>query len=164
MPIVLGIDGGGTRTRASIVTGEQLLAHAESGSIKRLRVGAEAAEANLRALLNEVYAQAGVSGVRAASVGVATPPCPASTEWIIAVFAGICASSVPRSSATKSSPSTRPSTAGLESCKSPAPAPTPSAARPTAAANAPAAGVRAWATRAPATGSASTASPRAQRP
>ena len=52
MNVVLGIDGGGTRTRASIVAGEKTLAHAENGSIKRLRVGAEAAEANLRALLN----------------------------------------------------------------------------------------------------------------
>ena len=86
MPIVLGIDGGGTRTRASIVTGEKLLARAESGSIKRLRVGAEAAEANLRALLTEVYAQAGVSGVRAASVGVASATMPGVKEWIIDVL------------------------------------------------------------------------------
>ena len=40
MNVVLGIDGGGTRTRASILAGETVLAHAESGSIKRLRVGA----------------------------------------------------------------------------------------------------------------------------
>ncbi len=56
---VLGIDGGGTRTRASIVDGEQVLAFAEDGSIKRLRVGATAAEANLRALLKDVFEQAG---------------------------------------------------------------------------------------------------------
>ena len=61
MNVVLGIDGGGTRTRASIVAGEQVLAHVEGGSIKRLRVGAEVAENNLRALLKEVYAQAGVT-------------------------------------------------------------------------------------------------------
>ncbi len=49
MGLVLGIDGGGTRTRASIVnssSGDEALAFAESGSIKRLRVGAEAAEEN----------------------------------------------------------------------------------------------------------------------
>src|SRR5580698_7866489 len=73
MSVVLGIDGGGTRTRASIVDmrgvdGDRALAFAESGSIKRLRVGAEAAEANLRTLLKDVYAQAGVN------------------EWITAVF------------------------------------------------------------------------------
>jgi glucosamine kinase len=86
MNLVLGIDGGGTRTRASIVAGEKLLAHAENGSIKRLRVGAEAAERNLRALLTEVYTQAGVSGVQAASVGVASASMPGVTEWITAVF------------------------------------------------------------------------------
>jgi N-acetylglucosamine kinase-like BadF-type ATPase len=84
--MVLGIDGGGTRTRASIVDGERILAHSESGSIKRLRVGAEAAEENLRSLLQDVYAQAGVAGVRAASVGVASATMPGIVEWISAVL------------------------------------------------------------------------------
>jgi glucosamine kinase len=86
MSVVLGIDGGGTRTRASIVDGDRALAFAESGSIKRLRVGAEAAEANLRALLKDVYAQAGVKSVSAASCGVASATMPGITEWITAVF------------------------------------------------------------------------------
>jgi len=58
----------------------------QSGSIKRLRVGAEAAEANLRALLKEVYAQAGVKSVEAASCGVASVSMPGISEWITAVF------------------------------------------------------------------------------
>jgi N-acetylglucosamine kinase-like BadF-type ATPase len=86
MNAVLGIDGGGTRTRASIVAGGQVLAYAENGSIKRLRVGAVAAEANLRALLKEIYAQAGVKGLRAASAGVASASMPGVREWITAVF------------------------------------------------------------------------------
>ena len=92
MNVVLGIDGGGTRTRASIVAagegvaGEQVLGHGESGSIKRLRVGAEAAEANLRELLNDVYGQAGVSAVAAASCGVASCSLPGTVEWITAVL------------------------------------------------------------------------------
>ena len=86
MSVVLGIDGGGTRTRASIVDGDRVLAHAENGSIKRLRVGAEAAEANLRALLKDVFAQAGVSGVDAATCGVASATMPGVTEWITDVF------------------------------------------------------------------------------
>jgi N-acetylglucosamine kinase-like BadF-type ATPase len=86
MNAVLGIDGGGTRTRASIVDGERVLAFAEHGSIKRLRVGAEVAEANLRALLKYVYAQAGVAGVKAASAGVASASMPGVAEWIKAVF------------------------------------------------------------------------------
>jgi len=84
--IVLGIDGGGTRTRAAIADGDRTLAFAESGSIKRLRVGAEAAEANLRAVLKDVYAQAGVAAVSAACCGVASATMPGITEWITAVF------------------------------------------------------------------------------
>src|SRR5271157_553682 len=86
MNLVMGIDGGGTRTRASIVAGERVLAHAENASIKRLRVGAEAAEEHLRALLKDVYAQAGVTSVRAASAGVASAAMPGTAEWITAVF------------------------------------------------------------------------------
>lgn len=85
--VVLGIDGGGTRTRASIVEGDRTLAFAEAGSIKRLRVGAAVAEENLRALLGEVYKQAGVTGVAAASAGVASASMPGVPEWIKAVFA-----------------------------------------------------------------------------
>ncbi len=83
---VLGIDGGGTRTRATIVDEGRILAFVENGSIKRLRVGAEVAEGNLRALLTEVFAQAGVSKVRAASAGVASSTMPGVKEWITAVF------------------------------------------------------------------------------
>lgn len=86
MSLVLGIDGGGTRTRASIVDGDKVLAHGEGGSIKRLRVGAEAAEANLREILTDVFGRAGVKGVRAASCGVASASMPGITEWVTAVF------------------------------------------------------------------------------
>jgi N-acetylglucosamine kinase-like BadF-type ATPase len=86
MSVVLGIDGGGTRTRASIVGDGRTLAFAESGSIKRLRVGAQVAEENLRALLSEVYAQAGVTRVDAACCGVASASMPGIPEWITAVF------------------------------------------------------------------------------
>jgi glucosamine kinase len=86
MSVVLGIDGGGTHTRASIVDGDRVQAFAESGSIKRLRVGAEAAEENMRALLKDVFAQAGAVTVRAASCGVASATMPGIKEWISAVF------------------------------------------------------------------------------
>lgn len=86
MNIVLGIDGGGTRTRATILSGEQVLAHGEDGSIKRLRVGAEVAEANLRSLLKNVYAKAGITGARAATIGVASASMPDTPEWITAVL------------------------------------------------------------------------------
>jgi N-acetylglucosamine kinase-like BadF-type ATPase len=86
MSLVLGIDGGGTRTRASIVDGNQVLAYAENGSIKQLRVGAAAAEENLRALLAEVYKQAGVKSLYAASCGMASSTMPGIVEWVTAVF------------------------------------------------------------------------------
>ena len=86
MSAVLGIDGGGTRTRASIVDGERVLAFVENGSIKRLRVGAEAAEANLRAILQDAFAKAGVKSVKAASAGVASATMPGVQEWITGVF------------------------------------------------------------------------------
>ncbi len=86
MSLVLGIDGGGTRTRASIVDGERVMAHAEGGSIKRLRVGAEVAESNLREILKDVYAQAAITSVTAACCGVASASLPGIHEWIKAVF------------------------------------------------------------------------------
>lgn len=86
MSTVLGIDGGGTRTRASIVDGEQVLAFAENGSIKRLRVGTKAAETNLRAILEDVFSKAGVKNVKAASAGVASATMPGVKDWITGVF------------------------------------------------------------------------------
>jgi glucosamine kinase len=86
MSVILGIDGGGTRTRASIVAGGKVLVHVEGGSIKRLRVGAEAAERNLREMLTEAFAQAGAPRISAASVGVASATLPGVPEWITAVL------------------------------------------------------------------------------
>jgi glucosamine kinase len=84
--IVLGIDGGGTNTRAVIASGGVILGRVQGGSIKRLRVGAEVAEANLRALLSDVLIAAKVSHVDAASAGVASASMPGVCEWITQVF------------------------------------------------------------------------------
>ena len=84
--VVLGIDGGGTNTRAVIAQGGTVLARAQGGSIKRLRVGAEVAEANLRTLLREVFDIAGLGAVDAASAGVASASMPGVKEWITEVF------------------------------------------------------------------------------
>ena len=84
--IVLGIDGGGTNTRAVIAQGDKVLSRGLGGSIKRLRVGPETAEANLRSLLCEVFDSAGVRGVAAASAGVASASMPGVREWITEVF------------------------------------------------------------------------------
>jgi N-acetylglucosamine kinase-like BadF-type ATPase len=87
---VLGIDGGGTNTRAVIARvhegGTQVLARAQAGSIKRLRVGVETAEANLRALLRQVLDQSGAVQIHAASAGVASAYMPGVPEWITAAL------------------------------------------------------------------------------
>ncbi|WP_263359467.1 N-acetylglucosamine kinase [Acidicapsa ligni] len=94
--IVLGLDGGGTNTRAVISRGTTVLGRAKGGSIKRLRVGAEAAEANLRNLLRDVFTAADVTRVDAASAGIASASLPGVADWITAVFedVGICNSEV----------------------------------------------------------------------
>ena len=86
MSVILGIDGGGTNTRAVIERDGVELGRAHGGSIKRLRVGAEVAEANLRNLMKDVYAAAGVTQVDAATVGVASATMPGVMEWITAVL------------------------------------------------------------------------------
>jgi len=86
MTAILGVDGGGTRTRAAIQVDGKIVGRGQSGSIKRLRVGAAAAEENLREALKQAYAQAGVSGVDAACCGVASISMPGIAEWITAVF------------------------------------------------------------------------------
>jgi glucosamine kinase len=86
MSTVLGIDGGGTNTRAAIVVDGKIVGHGQSGSIKRLRVGAEVAEANLRTVLKEAFAQSGVKDIDAACCGVASASMPGIREWITAVF------------------------------------------------------------------------------
>jgi N-acetylglucosamine kinase-like BadF-type ATPase len=69
-----------------IAAGDRVLGRAKGGSIKRLRVGAEIAEANLRALLRDALDAAGVSTVDAASAGVASASMPGVSEWITEVF------------------------------------------------------------------------------
>ncbi len=82
MSLVLGIDGGGTRTRASIMDGDRILSHVEGGSIKRLRVGQEVADRNLRSMLTEAFAKAGVARVDAACAGMASSTLPGVKEWL----------------------------------------------------------------------------------
>jgi N-acetylglucosamine kinase-like BadF-type ATPase len=79
--LILGIDAGGTRTRAAIMDGDKLLSRVEGDSVKRLRVGVEAADRNLRALLTDAFGKAGVKGVNAASVGLASSTMPGVKEW-----------------------------------------------------------------------------------
>lgn len=86
MSVVLGIDGGGTNTRVAISVDGKVVGKGQSGSIKRLRVGTEVADANLREALKEAVAQAGVKSVDAACCGIASPTMPGVKEWVTAVF------------------------------------------------------------------------------
>lgn len=86
MAVVLGIDGGGTNTRAAVAVDGKLVAQARGGSIKRLRVGAETADANLRAILRDVLRRARVDRVDAACCGMASSSMPGIREWVMAVL------------------------------------------------------------------------------
>ena len=72
MTYFLGIDAGGTSTRAALADDTHVLARAKSGSIKLMRVSAGQAEANLRSLLAELTSASGVAitDVASACVGL----------------------------------------------------------------------------------------------
>ena len=73
-PIVLGVDGGGTRTRAALVDArDRLLGEGESGPSNPLRVGVAAAAAAVREATEQACDAAGVrrADIAAAQVGLA---------------------------------------------------------------------------------------------
>ena len=84
MTYFLGLDAGGTSTRAALAEGERVLGRAKSGSIKVMRVTAAEAEANLRSLLADVAKSSGVPIVKVAStcVGTAGNTISTVTGWI----------------------------------------------------------------------------------
>ncbi|HEY3991144.1 MAG TPA: BadF/BadG/BcrA/BcrD ATPase family protein [Acidobacteriaceae bacterium] len=84
MTYFLGLDAGGTSTRAALADDKRVLGRAKNGSIKVMRVSAAQAEANLRALLDEVAGSSGVAIVEVAStcVGIAGVTISTVTGWI----------------------------------------------------------------------------------
>lgn len=84
MTYFLGLDAGGTSTRAALADDERILGRAKSGSIKVMRVSAAVAETNLRALLNEVAKTSGVpiTQVTSTCVGTAGNTVSTVTGWI----------------------------------------------------------------------------------
>jgi glucosamine kinase len=84
MTYFLGLDAGGTSTRAALADDERILGRAKSGSIKVMRVSTAVAEANLRALLNDVAKSSGVPITEVAStcVGTAGNTISTVTGWI----------------------------------------------------------------------------------
>jgi glucosamine kinase len=93
MAFYLGFDAGGTKTDCALADETQILARTQNGSIKPLRVSAAQAEANMRALLEEISRQSGVDlkQVAVSCVGTAGVRLPQTKEWmqqIISRYAG----------------------------------------------------------------------------
>ena len=84
MTYFLGLDAGGTSTRAALADETRILGRAKSGSIKVMRVSATVAEANLRALMADVAKSSGVPITKVAStcVGTAGNTVSTVTGWI----------------------------------------------------------------------------------
>jgi N-acetylglucosamine kinase-like BadF-type ATPase len=84
MTYFLGLDAGGTSTRAALAEDERVLGRAKNGSVKVMRVSAAEAETNLRALLEEVAKSSGVPITKVASTCVGTAGYTVSTVtgWI----------------------------------------------------------------------------------
>ncbi|HVW78971.1 MAG TPA: BadF/BadG/BcrA/BcrD ATPase family protein [Alloacidobacterium sp.] len=93
MAFYLGFDAGGTKTDCALADDNRILARAQNGSIKPLRVSAAQAEANMRALLAEISRQSGIDlkQVAVSCVGTAGLRLPQTKEWmqqIISRYAG----------------------------------------------------------------------------
>jgi N-acetylglucosamine kinase-like BadF-type ATPase len=84
MTYFLGIDAGGTSTRAALADDTHVLGRAKSGSIKLMRVSAVQAEANLRWLIAELAKSSGVPITEVAStcVGIAGNSVSTVTGWV----------------------------------------------------------------------------------
>lgn len=84
MTYFLGLDAGGTSTRAALADDTRILGRAKRGSIKVMRVSAAVAETNLRALLADVAKSSGVpiTNVASTCVGTAGNTVSSVTGWI----------------------------------------------------------------------------------
>ncbi len=82
MPVVLGIDGGGTQTTCAVANETSVLATATAGGSAMLRVPPDEARVNLRSAIAQACERAGVklSDVEAAVVGVSGASVPKVVE------------------------------------------------------------------------------------
>ena len=90
MSLYLAFDVGGSKTAAILADASSILARAESGSIKMMRLSPGQAEANLAAVLGELEAQACVSlqgKVVRTCIGTSGISSPAVRQWLQAAFA-----------------------------------------------------------------------------
>ena len=91
MSLYLALDVGGSKTAAILADESSILARAESGSIKMMRLSPGQAEANLAAVLGQLEAQACVSlqgKVARTCIGTSGVSSPAVRQWMHAAFAG----------------------------------------------------------------------------
>ena len=88
MAYYLGVDGGGTKTDFLLADDDRELARVRSGSIKRLRLDAEIAEANLRRALTELEALTGVAmrSVTRCCIGAGGDAAPTVSAWVREMF------------------------------------------------------------------------------
>ncbi|SEG16265.1 BadF-type ATPase [Bryocella elongata] len=88
MPLYLAVDAGGTKTDFALADETTTLARTRAGSIKRMRVDATTAEANLDAALTELTSASGLSlqHVVRTCVGTAGETVPMVVDWIRGAF------------------------------------------------------------------------------
>ncbi len=84
MAIVLGMDAGGTSTRAALALDEEIVARTSGSSIKVMRVTPAKAEAHLHAILSELVSRSGIGleQITAACVGIAGSNVPSVNGWV----------------------------------------------------------------------------------
>lgn len=84
MALYLAIDAGGTNTTCLLADDRTELARTQTGSIKRMRVSAEQASANLREAFKVIELAAGIkiSDINAVCIGTAGETVPLVTDWI----------------------------------------------------------------------------------
>ena len=89
MPLYLGVDAGGTTTTYVLADEHTEIARAEGGSIKRMRVPAEVAAANLQAACEDLERRSGrrLREVTRTCIGAAGFSVPIVSEWLVAAFA-----------------------------------------------------------------------------
>src|SRR6185503_16355742 len=95
MAFYLGVDAGGTKTRAALGNDTSILTRASGGSIKPLRVSEEEAQANLAAILEELARKSGVDlrRIAASCIGTAGVRLPRTDGWMRGILSA-CAGGV----------------------------------------------------------------------
>lgn len=89
MTYFLGVDAGATKTQCVLGTAAEVLARAQSGSIKTTRVDRTDAEKNLEDILSSITGQSGVAlgSIASICVGLSGNAIPSVVDWVRDAFA-----------------------------------------------------------------------------